>query len=159
LLPGLSKHLMVADSHEHTENGHMTENLSIRPKMVDKRLRKGNGIRSEVIPPDYQGEENPDILFISWGSSKGSVEEAASRISSQGAKAAALHFSQVWPMVPEQFMNHLEKANQVICVESNATGQMAQLIRRETGFQIGKEILRYDGLAITPEHILRNLKI
>jgi len=51
LLPGLSQHLVVADSHEHTEDGHMTENLSIRPKMVDKRLRKGDGIKSEVISP------------------------------------------------------------------------------------------------------------
>jgi 2-oxoglutarate ferredoxin oxidoreductase subunit alpha len=158
LLPGQSRHLVVADSHEHTENGHMTENLSIRPKMVDKRLRKGYGIRSEVIPPEYRGGEKPDMLFVSWGSSKGSVEEAASQISSQGVKAATLHFSQVWPMVPEQFMNHLEKANRVICVESNATGQLAQLIRRETGFLIEKRISRYDGLAITPQYILRNLQ-
>jgi 2-oxoglutarate ferredoxin oxidoreductase subunit alpha len=61
-------------------------------------------------------------------------------------------------MVPEQFMNHLEKANRVICVESNATGQLAQLIRRETGFLIEKRISRYDGLAITPQYILRNLQ-
>jgi 2-oxoglutarate ferredoxin oxidoreductase subunit alpha len=158
LLPGQSKYLVVADSQEHTENGHMTENLSIRPKMVDKRLKKGNGIRSDVIPPEYRGDEKPDMLFVSWGSSKGSVEEAASQISSQRLKTATLHFSQVWPMVPEQFMNHLEKANRVICVESNATGQLAQLIRRETGFLIGENILRYDGLAITPQYILRNLK-
>jgi 2-oxoglutarate ferredoxin oxidoreductase subunit alpha len=158
LLPGQSKHLVVADSHEHTEGAHLTENLSIRPKMVDKRLRKGNGIRSEVIPPGVKGDEKPEILFVSWGSSKGSVEEAASHVSSQGEKVATLHFSQVWPMVPEQFVNHLEKAKQVICVESNATGQLAQLIRRETGFLIEKKISRYDGLAITPQYILRNLK-
>jgi 2-oxoglutarate ferredoxin oxidoreductase subunit alpha len=158
LLPGLGKHLVVGDSHEHTENGHMTENLSIRPKMVDKRLRKENGIRSEVILPEYRGSEKPDTLIVSWGSSKGSVEEAASQMSSQGVKTATLHFSQVWPMVPEQFMNHLEKANQVICVESNATGQLAQLIRRETGFLIKKRISRYDGLAITPQYILRNME-
>jgi 2-oxoglutarate ferredoxin oxidoreductase subunit alpha len=158
LLPGLSKHLVVTDSHEHTENGHMTENLSIRPKMVEKRLKKGNGIRSDVIPPEYQGSEKPDMLFVSWGSSKGSVEEAASQISSQEVKTATLHFSQVWPIVPEQFMYHLEKAKQVIGVESNATGQLAQLIRRETGFLIEKNISRYDGLAITPQYILQHLK-
>jgi 2-oxoglutarate ferredoxin oxidoreductase subunit alpha len=158
LLPGLSRHLVVADSHEHTENGHLTENLSVRPKMVDKRLRKGNGIRSEVIPPDYKGDEKPEILFVSWGSSKGSVEEAASQMSSQGVKATTLHFSQVWPIIPDQFLHHLERAKQVICVESNATGQLAQLIRRETGFFIEKRISRYDGLAMTPQYILRNMK-
>ncbi len=158
LLPGLSSHLVVADSHEHTEDGHYTENLSIRPKMVDKRLRKGDGIRSEVIPPEYQGDEEPEILFISWGSSKGSVEEAGSQLKFHGKKVGTLHFSQVWPMVPDQFMRRLKEARQVICVESNATGQLAQLIRRETGFLIEKRVLRYDGLALTPGYILRNLK-
>lgn len=158
LLPGLSKHLVVADSHEHTEDGHPTENLSIRPKMVDKRLRKGDGIRSEVTPPEFRGDENSELLLISWGSSKGSVEEAASLMKSKGKKVATLHFSQVWPMVPDQFMKYLEQAGQVVCIESNATGQLAQLIRRETGFLIEKRISRYDGLLITPQYILRHLK-
>jgi 2-oxoglutarate ferredoxin oxidoreductase subunit alpha len=64
----------------------------------------------------------------------------------------------VWPIIPDQFLHHLERAKQVICVESNATGQLAQLIRRETGFSIEKHISRYDGLAITPQYILRNMK-
>jgi 2-oxoglutarate ferredoxin oxidoreductase subunit alpha len=158
LLPGLSKHLVVADSHEHTEDGHMTENLSIRPKMVDKRLRKGDGIRSEVIPPDFQGDKKADLLFISWGSTKGAVEEAALQLRSGKKRVATLHFSQVWPMIPDQFVKHLEQSKRVICVESNATGQLAQLIRRETGFMIKNRISRYDGLALTPEYILNHLQ-
>jgi len=158
LLPGVSSHLVVADSHEHTENGHMTEDLLIRPKMVDKRLRKGEGIRSEVIPPKYDGDKKPDWLLVSWGSTRGAAEEAASQIRSKIRKVATLHFSQVWPMIPDHFMNHLKQARRVICVESNATGQLAQLIRRETGFLIKKRISRYDGLPITPEYILRQFK-
>lgn len=159
LLPGLSEHLIVADSHEHTEDGHMTENLSIRPKMVDKRLRKGDGIRSEAIPPDFQGDKKADLLLISWGSTKGAVEEAAVQLRSGKKKVATLHFSQVWPIVPDTFIKHLEQSKKVICVESNATGQFAQLIRRETGFVVQKRISRYDGLSITPEYILRHLQI
>ena len=157
LLPGLSKHLVVADSHEHTEDGHMTENLSIRPRMVDKRLRKGDGIRSEVIAPEYRGDKKPEILLISWGSTKGSVEEASSYLRNQKKKVGTLHFSQIWPMIPDQFIKQLEEAKQVVCVESNATGQLAQLIRRESGYQIKKRILRYDGLSMTPQYILRHL--
>jgi 2-oxoglutarate ferredoxin oxidoreductase subunit alpha len=59
-------------------------------------------------------------------------------------------------MVPDQFLGHLQGAKQVVCVESNATGQLAGLIRRETGFAIEQKVLRYDGLPITPEHICRN---
>jgi len=157
LLPGFSNHLVVADSHEHTENGHYTENLSVRPKMVDKRLRKGDGLRSEVIPPDFQGERKADVLLISWGSTKGAAEEAAIQLRSRKKRVATLHFSQVWPMVPDQFVKHLEQSKQVICVEGNATGQLAQLIRKETGFVIKKRILRYDGLSITPRYILNRV--
>ena len=157
LLPGLSRHLVVADSHEHTEDGHMTENLSIRPRMVDKRLRKGEGIRSEVIPPSFQGDEKPDLLLLSWGSTQGAAEEAAAQWRHGNRKAATLHFSQVWPMIPDQFMKHLKQAKRVVGVEGNATGQLAQLIRRETGFVIKKRVSRYDGLPITPQYILRHL--
>ena len=157
LLPGTSEHLVVVDSDEHTEDGHITEDLSVRTLMVEKRLRKGKSISSEVIPPEIQGEEEPEVLLVSWGSSKGAVQEAASILKSNGEKVATLHFSQVWPLVPEQFMEHLEKAQEVVSVEGNAFSQLARLIRRETGFQIKKKVLRYDGLPLTPESILRKL--
>ena len=158
LLPGMSEHCVVVDSDEHTEDGHITEDLSIRGQMVDKRLRKGAEIRSKVIPPDVEWEESPDILLVSWGSSKGAVLEAASRLRSDGEKVSTIHFPQVWPLVSEQFLGYLKEARLVACIESNATGQLARLIRRETGFQIDKRVLRYDGLPMTPDLILREVK-
>lgn len=157
LLPGTSEHLVVADSDEHTGDGHITEDISVRKQMVEKRLRKGEGICVEVIPPDMEGEATPDLLLVSWGSSKGAVQEAASQIRSGGERVATLHFSQVWPLVPEQFMRSLESARQVVSIEGNASGQLARLIRRDTGFGIEKKVLRYDGLSLTPEYILREL--
>lgn len=156
-LPGMTKHLVVADSDEHTEDGHITEDLSARVRMVEKRLRKYDGIYAEVIPPEAEGGETPDLLLVSWGSSRGAVAEAASRMREGGEGVATLHFSQVWPLVPEQFLGTLQGARRVVCVEGNATGQLARLIRRETGFEIKEKILRYDGLPLTPESILREL--
>jgi len=158
LLPGLSEYLVVAGSDEHTEDGHLTEDLSLRKQMVEKRLKKMDRIRQEVIPPERQGDQNPDLLLVSWGSSKGSCLEAASMMRSSGQRVATLHFSQVWPMVPEQFMGFLQDARQVVGVEGNATGQLAGLIRQKTGFEIQQRVNRYDGLPITPEYILRRLK-
>jgi 2-oxoglutarate ferredoxin oxidoreductase subunit alpha len=157
LLPGASKELVVADSDEHTEGGHITEDLSVRIKMVEKRLTKGAWIESEVISPEVQEEDRPDLLLVSWGSSKGPVQEAADHLTSQGKEVATLHFSQVWPVVPEQFIEYLENAREVVCIEGNAFGQFARLIRRETGFHIPRRVLRYDGLPLTPEYILRGL--
>lgn len=158
LIPGQSRHLVITDSDEHTEDGHLTENLNARKQQVDKRLKKGEGIIKDLIPPEIGGGENPEILLVSWGSSKGSVEEAASQLRDSGTEVTTLHFSQVWPLVPEYFIELLGRAGRVICVEGNARGQFARLIRSETGFEIMDRITRYDGLPITPEYILRGLE-
>lgn len=155
LLPGLSKHLVVADSDEHTEDGHLTEDLAVRKLMVEKRLKKLAGLEGKVLPPAYAGDADPDILFVSWGSTQGAVAEAARTLRLGGRKTATLSFEQVWPLVSSQFVAHLRKAGQVVIVEGNATGQFAKLIRRESGFEIKRRVLRYDGLPMTPEYILR----
>jgi 2-oxoglutarate/2-oxoacid ferredoxin oxidoreductase subunit alpha len=157
LLPGRSEHLVVADSDEHTEDGHITEDLDVRIKINDKRLKKLEGLAKEVVPPIYDGEQNPDLLLVSWGSSRGPVLEAAMNIRNTGRKVGVLHFSQVWPLVPEHFVGSLESAGRVVSVEGNATGQMARLIRRETGFHIRECLTRYDGLPLSAEYIQRHL--
>ena len=159
LLPGASEHLVVTDSDEHTEDGHITEDLVVRKAMVEKRLRKLAGLRREVVPPAYEGSASPELLLVSWGSTRGSVREAAAAIKANGVDVATLHFNQVWPLAGEQFIERLMSAGSVICVEGNASGQLARLIRRETGFEIEERVSRYDGLPITPEFILRELSI
>ena len=157
LIPGLTRNLVVADSDEHTEDGHLTEDLDAAVKMSQKRLGKIEIIRSEVVGPKLIGQKNPDVLLVCWGTSLGAVLETRLRLMEEkGVSASVLHFSQVWPLIPDQFLPHLTGAGQVIMVEGNATGQMARLIRRETGFHIQDLVLRYDGLPFTPEYILRH---
>jgi len=158
LLPGTSKHLVVAGSDEHPVDGHLTEDLSVRKFMVEKRLRKEEEISAEVVPPEIQGDEKPDLLLVSWGSTRGAILEAAAKLRKDASRVGTLHFSQVWPLVPQQFLGALQGAGEVVCVESNAFGQLARLIRRETGFEFHRRVLRYDGLPITPEYIVRQLE-
>lgn len=157
LLPGMSAQLVVADSDEHTEDGHITEDLTIRQRMVEKRQNKLRGIVSQVIPPEFEGDDTPDLLLISWGSTKGAAREAAQMKRTEGVKTGTLHFSQVWPLAPASFREYLKSAKKTVGVESNATGQFTRLLQRECGFEIQAQVRRYDGLAITPEYILRNL--
>ncbi len=156
-VPGLSPDLVVADSDEHTEDGHITEDLAVRRRMVDKRLRKADGLRAEALTPRYEGEEKPELLLVSWGSTRGAVSEAAADLRARGTRTGTLHFPQVWPLAPGSFLDRLAAAGRVVVVEGNATGQFARLLRGETGFQIRDLVLRYDGLPFTPEYILREL--
>jgi len=157
LLPGFSEHIVVVDSDEHTEDGHLTEDLSIRKMMVEKRLKKEEGLLEEVLPPHYSGDDTPELLLVCWGSTAGSVREVAGKLKESGKKVAILCFSQLWPLGPDSFLPAMEGAGRVVCVEGNATGQFARLVRMVTGFEIKDRILRYDGLPITPDYILNDL--
>jgi 2-oxoglutarate ferredoxin oxidoreductase subunit alpha len=148
---------VVSDSDEHTEDGHLTEDLSVRVLMQDKRQRKFEGLAKEVLPPLWEGPEEAGTVLVGWGSTQGSVSEAAAWLRSQGQSVTACHFRQVWPLDPAQFLPRLARAGQVVMVEGNSTGQFARLLRRETGFHISRMVTRYDGLPITPQYILRAL--
>ena len=57
-IPGFGEGLVVVDSDEHDQMGHLTENLDMRTDMVDKRLRKLKGIEMETVPPELLGNTN-----------------------------------------------------------------------------------------------------
>jgi 2-oxoglutarate ferredoxin oxidoreductase subunit alpha len=157
LVPGLTEHLVVADSDEHTEDGHLTEDLDVARRMAEKRMRKVDVLRDLVLPPEKSGDDHPELLLVCWGSSQGPVLEAAALLRASGRRVGVLYFAQVWPLIEEHFMGHLREAGLVVAVEGNATGQLARIIRRETGFAIKELVSRYDGLPLTPEYILRRL--
>ena len=157
-IPGWTENLVVADSDEHTPDGHLTEDLAAGEQMARKRLRKLDLLKKETIPPERWGEENPDVLLVAWGSGKGPVIEAARRLEEEGNRTVSvLYFSQVWPLIPDHFLDTLQGAKEVVSVEGNAFGQLAGLIRRETGFEIARKVLRFDGMPLTPEYIIENI--
>lgn len=156
-IPGLGKSLSVADSHEHTEDGRMSEDPDNRTAMNDKRLRKQRILDEAVVPPDYIGDDEPELLLVCWGSTRGAAEEAVDSMRADGRKAAVLHFKQVWPLDGGQFADRLEAAGKVVCVEGNATAQLAGLLRRETGFAVHDTVLKYDGRPFTSDYILSAL--
>jgi len=157
LLPGQTHHLVIAGSDEHTEDGHLTEDLAVRNRMVAKRLAKVDGLRWEVIQPRLDGPGGADLLLVSWGSAGDAVAEAAADLRDRGTTVSTLRFTQVWPLDPDQFLGALRAAKRVVFVEGNATGQFERLVRRETGFEAAGNVRRFDGLPITSGYIRRAL--
>ena len=157
MLPGQTHHLVIADSDEHGEDGHLTEDLAVRNRMVVKRLAKVEGLRWEVIQPRFDGPAGAELLLVSWGSTGAAVAEAAANLCDRGTAASTLHFTQVWPLDPGRFLGALRAAQHVVFVEGNATGQFERLVRRETAFEGAGNVRRFDGLPITCGYILRAL--
>ncbi|HOB16597.1 MAG TPA: 2-oxoacid:acceptor oxidoreductase subunit alpha [Defluviitoga sp.] len=150
-IPNFGKGLVIVDSDEHDEHGHITENLEIRVKMVDKRLKKFEAINDEIISPELVGDENYEYLIVCWGSNYHVVKEAIENIKDK--KIAMLHFSQVFPL-DKGSVKYLENAKKVIDIENNATGQFARLFKAETGVSIDSKILKYNGMPFSVEELI-----
>jgi 2-oxoglutarate/2-oxoacid ferredoxin oxidoreductase subunit alpha len=147
-IPGFSKRLVVVDSDEHDEDGHIIEDAKTRVKMVEKRLmQKLPALQSEISPPELYGHQKPKILLVGYGSTYGLMREAVDILIDK-VDISLLHFSELWPFPSPDNFNFSEIVTQTklaICVENNATGQFAKLIRGETGFQFKASIRKFDG--------------
>jgi len=159
-IPGASKHLVVTDSDEHNEEGHIIEDSETRINMMNKRLfKKLPFIREHIAPPEYYGAEDPDIIIVGWGSTSGVIKEIVDELS-QDNKIALMHFTEIYPLPDTDdfdYLHALEKAKITICIENNATGQFAKFIRSETGFEFKTKILKFDGRPFTVESLMKEI--
>jgi len=153
-IPGDSTLLVVTDSDEHDEEGHIIEDAETRVKMVEKRLfKKIPQITEEISAPLFYGKENPDIVLLCWGSMYGAVREVVSELLYK-YQIAMIHFSEIYPLPKDnQWIDILEKAKTVINIEQNATSQFAKLLRMEKGIYIDKHINRFDGRTFTVDEL------
>lgn len=154
-VPGWGQETVSADSHEHSEDGHITEDEAIRTAMVNKRLRKLAGMAAEAIPPKLLADQDGyETLVIGWGSTYHVIKEALSEIES---KVAFLHFAQVYPLSSET-AGYLKRAKRLVLVENNATGQFGRLLKLHTGIEIPHQILKYSGAPFAVEELAGQLR-
>ncbi len=157
VIPGQADALVVTDSDEHTEDGHITESAEVRNQMVEKRLKKLEGVRKEISAPLAYGPEEAETVLVCWGSTYGALKEVVDHLNENDSAVRMLHLSEVWPFPSEAFLRLLH-SDRFVVVESNATGQMAQLIRGETGMEASGKILRFDGRPLTPAYIVEKFR-
>jgi 2-oxoglutarate ferredoxin oxidoreductase subunit alpha len=159
LLPGKSPHLVIVDSDEHDEEGLITESADMRRAMVDKRARKSEGLAARMEEPDWigptlEGEPVPtELLLLGWGSLWGPLHEAVELLTAAGRSAGALVWGDLYPFPAARLTALAASAQKVVNVEQNSTGQLARLIRQETGLACHASILRYDGRQLSGDQI------
>ncbi len=154
-IPGFGEGLVGVDSDEHDQEAHITEDLELRGKMVEKRLRKLESIKEEVLPPELSGNREYKILIVGWGSTYGVIKESLKILDRKDI--SFLHFKQIYPL-HEESQKYLQKAKRIIIVENNATSQFGRLIKLFTGIDIKTKILKYNGLAFSTEEIVDEIQ-
>jgi 2-oxoglutarate ferredoxin oxidoreductase subunit alpha len=158
LVPGQTQSVVAADSDEHSESGHLTESAQIRIEQTSKRQRKYESIKKDLALPRFHQMVNAAVNLIGWGSTYGAILEASEILKSRGVANNVLHFSQIWPF-PAEFVTAVLKAAAVnIVIENNYSGQLAYLIRAETGISVTTHVKKWDGRPISAQFILDALK-
>ncbi len=159
LIPGKSRNFVSADSDEHDERGFITESADVRNQMMDKRMKKLELLKEELIEPEYFGEENCETLFLGWGSTYGPIAEAVKILNeAEPGKYGALSFGDVYPLPTKLLKEKVSRAKYIINIEQNATGQLKDLIREQTGILCTDSILKYDGRQISGEEIVERVR-
>lgn len=158
ILPGQTDAVLYADSDEHTETGHITERDDVRKQQMDKRMQKFKGMAKEIEPPEVYPEPKSDIVLLGWGSTYGAIKEAVDVMNRDGMKTQMVHFRDVYPFPPHDFLQKIARDTRVFAVENNFTGQFADLFSSQTGVPVFHKILKYDGRPFSPQEVVKEVK-
>jgi 2-oxoglutarate ferredoxin oxidoreductase subunit alpha len=156
--PGLGRALVVTDCDEHDEEGHLTEDAEERTSQVQKRLRKLFTLKQEISTPWRYGPRKAETTLIGWGSTYGAIHEAVDILRKQGTSINMLHLNELWPFPAEAVADVLSTAHNSYVIENNATGQLARLIKTETGRDVRGKILKFDGRPFTPSYVAKAVR-
>lgn len=156
-LPALSQALVVTDSDEHNEEGHLIEDAETRVRMTDKRLKKTSALRKEIAFPLIYGPKSANITLVGWGSTFGPLYEASTFLRKQGVNINLLHFTEIWPFPTRGVSSLLINSDKILIIENNATGQFSNLFTSKTGLKVHSTILKYDGRPFTSDYIIKQL--
>ncbi len=150
---------VYADSDEHNEEGHITEDAVMRERMMEKRFhKKMDALTKESIVPTVYNGENVEFLLIGWGSTYGVMHEAI-RSLPETISAGYLHLSQVWPFPSYAVAGVLAKNKKarVVTIENNAGAQCAALMRRQAGIAADATICKYNGRPFNVDEVIERI--
>jgi len=161
-IPGVPGHTHTVSSDEHDEDGVLISdeytNTVKRRAMMEKRMRKMDGIAASVPLPQLLGPAGADVTLIGWGSTYGVVDEACELLRETGISANHLPIRWLVPLHGDAILDLLKDAQHTIIVENNYSGQFARYLRSETSFVPNGHIRKYDGEPFMPHHIVEAVK-
>ncbi len=131
-IPGMKGGMHVAEGLEHNEYGHPTYTGENHTAMIEKRLGKIDDAWQYPLAMERFGDEHPDVLVVTWGSTKGPVKEAVQRLIEEGKKVGYIVPKILCPLPKEGFLDVIQDAPEVVVVEANFTGQLEGILRKET---------------------------
>ncbi|MBR2568053.1 MAG: 2-oxoacid:acceptor oxidoreductase subunit alpha, partial [Paenibacillus sp.] len=159
VLPGEKGGLHHVTGVEHDEVGRPSESAINRQRMMDKRLGKLKSLEiRKAVVADAPYEE-PDVLIIGMGSTGGTIDQARIKLEQEGWKTNHLTIRQIHPFPTAQVKRYTERAKQIIVLENNATGQLADQLKLNVDCRSKlTSMIKYDGTPFLPQEVYSKSK-
>jgi 2-oxoglutarate/2-oxoacid ferredoxin oxidoreductase subunit alpha len=145
---------------EHTVYGRVTEDPVVREHMLEKRAQK-LALAAHEIPLDEKlkvyGAPYAALTVVSWGSNKGAIREALRCLATDGIYARLVQIRLLWPFPADEILPLLEGASPLVVVELNFSGQLARLLREQTGRESDYLVVKYNGRPMSGQGLYRTL--
>ncbi|HSF04722.1 MAG TPA: 2-oxoacid:acceptor oxidoreductase subunit alpha [Methylomirabilota bacterium] len=162
VLPGTPGYMHVVATDEHDEDGVLISDEFTDPHkrqaIHEKRMRKMDGVRPLLPPPQLYGPAEARVTLVGWGSTEGVIREAMQQLAAAGVVANNLQIRWLVPLHADAILALLSQGQTVIIVENNYSGQFARYLRAETGIVAAGHIRKYDGEPFMPHHIVDGVK-
>lgn len=159
VLPGQKHGIHHVTGVEHSETGRPNEDPVNRKQQMDKRLRKLDNLQFPTPVKVEATNETPDVLLIGVGSTLGTITEAKGRLEQDGYTVNHAQVRLIHPFPRAELEPYVQAAKQVIVIENNATGQLADMIKLHVGYREKIDsLLKYDGNPFLPYEIHQKVK-
>ncbi len=156
-IPGQARGVFWTTTDEHDPRGHITEGIANRLQMMQKRMGKVN-LAAQEIPEEKKfrltGPAENELLLVGWGSTKGAILDALDRLDPHHRRFSFLQLRMLRPFPTAAVEAALARAGKVLCFDGNYSGQLARVIRAETGFRVDHRVVKYDGRPFSEDEVI-----
>jgi 2-oxoglutarate/2-oxoacid ferredoxin oxidoreductase subunit alpha len=147
-----------ANSYEHSEDSHTTEESQVTIAQVEKRARKiGTYLKSSYYrqPKVFGDLQTSMITFVSYGSNKGAILDAIVKLEKVDISCSYIHFTHIYPIDSSHIKKLFMSAQKLIFIENGSVGQLAKILTQEGCCpNITAQFLKYDGRQVFADEIV-----
>ncbi len=127
LIPGQPGGMHTVTGLAHNRKSRVAYDSAVNEEGILHRSLKLAALQKTLKTPSVHGDEAGDLLVVGWGSTRGAIEEAVSRLRDAGHRISSMHLKFIQPM-PSGVGDILRRFRRVMTVENNWSDRPGQTL-------------------------------